>query len=110
MAGTQRRATVTLADKLFAYPQGYDFYQAVRLLKALNFERTAFGPEAQLQSMGYDFAQAKEVINFGVDPALRQPQGEITQLTDAAFNAAKKTFSPIKMQVSFMGLTGPSGV
>jgi type VI secretion system protein ImpH len=110
MASTQRRTALTIADELFAYPQKYDFFQAIRLLEALNHEKATTHPEWAQKSVGYDYSPQTELIHFSIDPTLKEPDGTIAQLSPASFNAEKNRFKPANMQVSFMGLTGPSGV
>jgi type VI secretion system protein ImpH len=74
-------------------PQSFGFFQAVRLLERLQPERTRVG--------AFD-EPAREVVRFGVNPALAFPPSEIHGLS---FEGEQ----PV-MKVNFMGLTGPQGV
>ena len=98
-----------LAQRLFTYPQKFDFFQAVHLLELINDEQVVSHPEWKQHPVGYDYPQAKEIVRFKVDPTLVYPKSEITVLTAPVFDSEKKRLKPPEMQVTFMGLTGPSG-
>ena len=110
MGGTQRRTNASIADQLFAYPERYDFFQVVRLLEALNYEKSADHPDWQQQPVGHDTSPKKEIVQFNVDSNLQNPSGAVTQLLPPSFNSEKNRFMPAKMHITFMGLTGPSAV
>lgn len=102
--------TTNIAEHLYDHPEVFNFYQAVRLLDAINHEKTVYKPTWKQFPVGYDTAQQKETVRFKVDPALKYPDGPITKLTEAELDAAKDRLTPAEMRVTFMGLTGPSGV
>src|SRR5579871_6026175 len=83
-----------LTDALAAGPSRFDFFQAVRLLEAL-------GGRAEV---GGDAAPRAEAVRFRAQPALRFPAAEIAQFR------ARPGDAPPEMAVTFLGLTGPSGV
>lgn len=99
-----------IAEHLYESPEVFNFFQAVRLLDAINHEKTAYKPNWKQFPVGYDTAQQKETVRFMVDPALKYPDGPITTLNEAKHDAEKNRLSPAEMKVTFMGLTGPSGV
>jgi len=82
----------SVADKLFADPYSFDFFQAVRLL-----ELSGGKP------VGGDWPMVTEAVNFGAVGGLAFPASTIAGLKATADG-------PPKMTVAFFGLTGPSGV
>jgi type VI secretion system protein ImpH len=93
MAATSGEPAASLAERLFAEGHGFDFFQAVRLLEKMAPERRPVGHEA---------APSMEAARFRAHTALNFPASAIYQIEPAAP-------SPI-VTVTFMGLTGPSGV
>jgi type VI secretion system protein ImpH len=88
---------VTLEDYLFHEGFGFDFFQAVRLLERLEPKRTPVGRGGPPHD---------EVVRFRAHLSLNFPPSSI-------YDIAKPTSSDrpfTTMTVSFMGLTGPSGV
>ena len=75
-------------------PRGYEFFQAMRLLRQRIHGRQPVG----------DYGDPRdEVVRLGVDPELAFPPSEIRGLQAVEDG-------PPRMAVSFMGLIGPSGV
>jgi type VI secretion system protein ImpH len=72
-----------------------DFFQAVRLLERLRPDRAPVGGHGE---------PAAEVVRFGVPPVLAFPGAEIAGLVLPGDGG------PARMQVTFLGLTGPTGV
>ena len=85
-----------LAELLFAEPYLFDFFQAVRLLEKLQ-------PEAQ--PVGRGGPPEAEVARFRALPSLNFPASAIHRLD----RDDPDTPVPV-MVVTFLGLTGPSGV
>lgn len=82
----------TLEQLLFAEPNSFDFFQAVRLLQLLAPHRAPVG----------DFALPwQEVVRFGVNASLAFPASAIQTLDRG---------EPAAMKVNFMGLVGPLGL
>lgn len=94
MAAEGRRADSPLRARLLREPYRWGFFQAVRLLQA--FDR----PQARV---GQDGPPREEVVRFGAEASLAFPASEILELDPAA------EAGPARMQVRFMGLTGPQG-
>jgi type VI secretion system protein ImpH len=83
-----------LPERLRAHPGDFSFFQAVRLLQRL----------AQVEHPIGSFDQpSREAVRIGVRPSLSFPPTEIQSLQD-------NPGGPLKMTVSFFGLTGPLGV
>lgn len=92
-AGRREAADLTARDALFAGPQGYDFFQAVRLLRLAMAGRE--GPGAAMPN--------SEAIRFRVLQSLAFPASQIYDLVPPGDDGQAI------MTVTFMGLTGPSG-
>ena len=85
-------------NELSHNPAQYDFLQAVRLL-----ERQDRARGRVRQAVGGDADSHEEVARFTAQTGLGHPAGEVTALT-------QRSSAPSDMEVSFLGLTGPSGV
>ena len=83
-----------IAGLLDREPYCFEFFQAVRLLMRMAPHR---------QVVGRFTNPADEVVRFGANPAVSYPASQIQALERPAHG-------PARMQVNFMGLTGPSGV
>lgn len=85
-----------VAEELREHPKEFGFFQAVRLIERLLPDRTPVG----------GFADPKaETVRFGVNPSIAFPPSEIETLDLETDGDA-----PARMNVNFLGLTGPSGV
>ncbi len=105
-----RQHNTNIAEHLYENPEVFNFFQAVRLLDAINHEKVAYKADWKQFPVGYDTTQQKETVRFKVDPTLKYPNGHITKLKEAELNPEKNRLRPAVAHVTFMGLTGPSGV
>jgi type VI secretion system protein ImpH len=94
-----------VSERLFREPFRFDFFQAVRLLEHLERARAEDDPARRRHRVGEDRAPAQEIVRFRALPALSFPAGAVSQLRQDG-----EAGRPPEMVVSFMGLTGPSGV
>lgn len=94
-AGGGTTTGLTAADRLFAEPYCYDFFQAVRLL-----ERVAAGS----RPVGRDGPPPAEPARFRALNSLAFPPSQIAGLAPATPDR------PPELTVTFFGLTGPLGV
>ncbi|MBU2114834.1 MAG: type VI secretion system baseplate subunit TssG [Gammaproteobacteria bacterium] len=95
-------------DELQQQPSAFDFYQAVYSL-----ERQFSTEQKRWQGVGRDGFPAKELVRFKAVQHLGfpgQPVTKITPRTSQASGADAGTPPAVDMHVSFIGLTGPSGV
>jgi type VI secretion system protein ImpH len=100
MAAESRRQDPSLIEALLEEPYRFEFIQAVRVL-----ERVAETRRRAAASDGPRHATAVEdVVRFRAALALAVPLAEVEQLR------AGEAGGPAEMQVSFLGLNGPSGV
>ncbi len=101
MVTASRRETSDLMDRLRREPYRFDFFQAVRLLERLGGERRL--------PVGADNAPDQECVQFRSQPALGFPTAPVAKVRSAAPAPGEAETVP-EMFVSFLGLTGPSGV
>lgn len=96
-------------DALIEEPSEYDFYQAVYTL-----QRQLDAGKEQFRKVGFDSLPKNELIRFKADQHLGFPGQAITKVkrNDTDEHSAEHSASglAVDMHVSFMGLTGPSGV
>lgn len=88
----------TLAQRLFAEPFAFDFFQAVRLLNRLDPAKVPVGLWGPPES---------ESVRFRTQVSLSFPPSAIADLAPSGLRA--RASAPILTQ-AFFGLTGPSGV
>lgn len=116
MAGTVRGQSPDLIQELIQNPQEFDFFQAVRLIELyVAHERN----HPYSSAIGSERGPHTEPLSFGAVASLSFPPGQIAALQplNAEAKSAATEFGnpptpsfPLKMIVSFMGLTGPNGV
>jgi len=95
MAATSGGPAASLAERLFAEGYVFDFFQAVRLLEKIAPERRPVGHEAP---------PSMEAARFRAHLAMNFPASAIYQVEPPA------VLVPPTLTVTFMGLTGPSGI
>ena len=96
MAATSGQPAASLAERLFAESYAFDFFQAVRLLEKVAPQR---------RPVGHEGPPSHEVARFRAQIALNFPASAVHQID----KPTAATPAPA-MTVTFMGLTGPSGV
>ena len=100
MAAKSRGPGPTLIEALFAEPERFGFFQAVRILEW-----------AGQQAVGENADPIEEAVRFRSLASLTFPPSEVTSLAASKTDAsADQTKRPPEMTVGFMGLTGPMGV
>ena len=87
---------ILVADRLFADAPVFDFFQAVRLLQALEPGRVR---------VGYGGPPADEAVRLRSLSSLTFPPSSIYQLSQAG-----QAGRPPELTQAFLGLTGPNGV
>jgi type VI secretion system protein ImpH len=95
MASKERQPDPPLKSRLFSEFFRFSFYKAVSLLERLN-------PESK--RLGQTLDPRKEAVRFSVKPGLSFPPSDISDLQQ------DDPKEPTRMDVRFLGLTGPSGV
>ncbi len=85
----------TPAERLLREPFAFEFFQAVRLLEALHPDRRPVGREGPPEA---------EAVRLTAHPDLAFPASQIAALD------ADPAGGPPRMAVTFIGLTGPTGV
>jgi type VI secretion system protein ImpH len=93
-AATVSGAGDEVTRKLFAEPQTFDFFQAVRLLHEARPDRAPVGEFGEPEN---------EVVRFETRPRIGFPASEIQSLEDETDDA------PARMIVNFLGLLGQQG-
>jgi type VI secretion system protein ImpH len=82
-------------QRLYEEGHAFDFFQAVRLLQRLQTDRVG---------VGLSGPPDREAVRFGALPSLNFPPSSVYEVRPAT------TEQPVGMLVTFLGLTGPSGV
>ncbi len=95
MAAKKRKTSAALSEQLFERYYEFLFYRAVHLLERLNKNRQGFGQTLM---------PSQEPVRFKAKQGFSFPPSDISFLRDNGPDLAPT------MEVSFMGLTGPSGV
>lgn len=90
-------------DSLIENPSEHDFYKAVFIIQ----QQLSTG-KSQHNKVGYDSLPKSELIRFKADQHLGFPGQSISQIK--AKETSDKEKIAVDMHVSFMGLTGASGV
>jgi type VI secretion system protein ImpH len=90
--------TAPPSRRLFAEPQQFDFFQAVRLLEALQPGRRQIASNA---------SPDEEFVHFKAALGASFPASSIADLSEADDYDGSRT--PPEMTIAFLGLTGPSG-
>jgi type VI secretion system protein ImpH len=95
-------------SQLKRHPQRFDFFQAIRLLETLVSE----SPDTRKRlPIGFDFRPDEEAVRLRAVVSHAFPSSAISELEfDVVDDDDKDHLLPPEMTVSFMGLTGPSGV
>ncbi|MBP86825.1 MAG: type VI secretion system baseplate subunit TssG [Planctomycetaceae bacterium] len=107
MASTSGRKSTPVNRRLEEEPYRFDFFQAVRLLEQVPGGEDPAEPARK--SVGREHAPRDEAVRFRALPSHTFPPSEIVSLE---FNSDTVDPGPAvpEMVVSFMGMTGPSGV
>lgn len=116
MATTVRRSTVDLIEQLRNRPGRFQFFQAVRLIQLAYDERV--GVEgSNIPLIGFDLPPTREPLRFKAhssasfpSAALRRIENDASDEEDSNTDKGNELPQRLHMVVTFMGLTGPSGV
>jgi type VI secretion system protein ImpH len=107
MVPARGRQVPDLSERLQREPYRFDFFQAVRLLERLAREE---GPAARGRPVGADHLPDQECVRFRALPSLSFPAAAVAQVRAPAASKAPAERPAPEMQVTFLGLTGASGV
>jgi type VI secretion system protein ImpH len=109
MASADGREPAGVSRTLWESPYRFDFYQAVRVLEYLRRERRGDEP-ASVGAVGHDDVEG-ELVRFRAQVSLSFPAAAISELRHPTGDGGEVDApSPPEMTVTFLGLTGPSGV
>ncbi len=109
MASASRRTDTAVIQQLADEPYRFDAFQAVRLIEWLSRERMRADGSRDYGAVGYDNRPNDEVVRFRAHQSHSFPAGSINDI-ELADEDADELEPLAKMTVSFLGLTGPSGV
>jgi len=108
MAPPFGQQAASIIEQLFDQPHRFDFFQAVQLLQRAAEARAEGSRPA---AVGHDAAPESEAVRFLAAPSLSFPAGPISRMDQPAKSAERSNGqAPAEMTVTFLGLTGPSGV
>ena len=102
MAGSDRRSPASIIERLRAAPQEFGFFQAVRLLERHAFARARSGRERKPAHIGLDHDPRHESLFLRSAAEMMFPPAEVIALRDGQKRP--------ELDVTVMGLNGPSGV
>jgi type VI secretion system protein ImpH len=105
VATESRRTAATVAEALEHEPWRFEFCQAVRLLEAMAHHAARSDTAPRLAPVGHTAASANELVRFRSVLSRSFPAAEI-----AAVTLGTDEEPGARMQVAFLGLTGPLGV
>jgi len=95
VASEKREPDTSLKDRLFKEFYRFSFFKAVHLLELLFPKK---------KRLGETLTPGQEAVRFSVKPGFSFPPSDISGLKQ------EDEKMPVKMEVAFMGLIGPSGV
>jgi type VI secretion system protein ImpH len=95
VASKKRKSGTPLKDRLLKEFYGFSFFKAVHLLESLFPDK---------KPLGQTLTPGEEVVRFSVKPSLTFPPSDISNMEHMDEER------PVDMEVTFMGLIGPSGV
>jgi len=95
VASQERQEGSSIKESLFGEFYSFSFFKAVHLLESLSPGKGF---------LGQTLVPSEEAVRFSVKPGLAFPASDISKLEQ------KDEQAPANMEVSFMGLIGPSGV
>ncbi len=95
MAPQKRQPDITLKDRLIKEYYSFSFFKAVHLLESIFPDK---------KPLGHTLLPDEEVVRFTSKPGFVFPPNEISSIE------REDNDSPVNMEVTFMGLVGPSGV
>ena len=95
MAPEERQSGPPLIKRLFEEYYRFSFFRAVALLEGLSPGK---------KKLGETLVPDEEAVRFSVPPSLSFPPSDLAGLRQ------ERGEGPVKVDVAFMGLTGPSGV
>ena len=98
-----------MTDRTPIDPRQYEFFQLVRLLESLAESSGVEGGAAPLRPVGYDHAPSRESVRFRVSPSTAFPVASIDR-DDERPELTIRPGEPTELDVTFLGLIGPSGV
>lgn len=104
MASKKRGKSPSVSEKLFNEGEKFSFFQATRLLQGVVRQWQTQGKQGPV---GHDVFPENECIKYSVSSSLKFQPSEIYQITHA-MDKPLVTQDSADMQVSFMGLDGPS--
>ncbi len=113
MAAESRGTRGSLNEQLANEAWRFDFFQAVRLLERRAAETAREEPGERRYRVGEDHDPAREVVRFRTLQSMSFPASSIYELREGHASPSGRgrgAAPPPEMVVTFMGLTGPSGV
>jgi type VI secretion system protein ImpH len=111
MAAQSRGTSPAVSRQLADEPYRFAFFQAVRVLEHLARERLRAGLGPEHLPIGSDNPPQRETVRLRALPAHTFPPAEVVSLKLHESPPSADVAAPLaEMVVSFLGLTGPSGV
>jgi len=109
MATTHRLQNASVIEQILSYPHRFDFFQAVRLIELEALQHLQDERNEMRYSVGYDGLPALETLRFKVHQSLAYAVSDIHNIVQPKAQRPAP-IPPLEMQITFMGVTGASGV
>ena len=107
MASKSRRKSTSVSEKLFAEPYRFSFFQATRLLQGIVRQ---WQKKGVTNPVGHDVTPQEESVRFSSYTSLQFASAEIPRIVKHQRIVKTEHQDIAEMQISFMGLSGQSGV
>lgn len=107
MAPKSRRKSTSVSEKLFTEPFRFTFFQATRLLQGLVRK---WQKKGKPRAIGYDLTPKEESLRFSSLLSLQFASAEVAKIHKHKRIVQTDKHDIVELQVSFLGLSGQSGV
>jgi len=109
MASPIRRPARSLTQQLLDEPWKFDFFQAVRILHLVAFEKSTASSSRSCRSVGEQWSPDDEILRFRAEISFGFPSAEISRASFIESDTDESS-GVFELETTFMALAGTSGV